>query len=366
MTCRKCAASLPAEAAFCHLCGTKQEKPTKRTRSRANGLGTAYKRGKTWTAQLRKQEMVDGKMQQTTLSKGGFSTRAEALAAAPHLKGVPVQSSDRTLAYYWDLYKNGKMEKLSGSRQTAYKGAYQKFKSLHHLPIKQLSVKQLQRVIDKEAPTYYPARDMKTVLSHIYRYAMVDHEVLSNAADVIDLPELVEAESEPFNAEEQKALWKKYNSGDKFIGYILLMIHTGMMPGELLACHKDHIQWDTLQIVGSGIKTPYRRGAPITIPEYMLPVLRALCEYSSGKKLLTMNKDNFYIAYYEALERAGTRRLPPYSCRHTTGTKLEVEQEIAPSVIAKALRQKTEKIQQRYKHPDLQDARRALDSIRPS
>ena len=365
MTCRKCSVQLPEDAVFCHLCGVKQAKPASRPRTRANGLGTAYKRGKTWTAQLRKQVQEDGKTRQITLTRGGFATRAEALAAAPLLIGAPVQSHERTLAYYWDLYQSGKMEKLSDSKRTAYIIAYKKLKAIQHQPIRQLSVKQLQRVIDKEAPTYYPARDMRTLLSHLYRYAMVDGEVLSNPAVVLELPSLNEKESEAFTDKEQQALWNRYNAGDTFVGYILLMIYTGMMPGELLACRKEHIRWDDHQIIGSGMKTSYRRDTPITVADFMLPVLRKLCDFSKGLKLVTMNKDNFYTEYYAALERAGTRRLPPYSCRHTTGTKLELDQGAAPSVIAKVLRQKTQHVQQRYKHPDLQDAKKAVDALRP-
>lgn len=365
MTCRKCSASLPQGAVFCHLCGVRQARLDRRPRTRANGLGTAYKRGRTWTAQLRKQVRVDGKIKYVTFSKGGFPTRVEALAAAPLLAGAPVLSAERTLAYYWDLYKNGKMEKLSDSKRMAYTIAYNKMKAIHHLPVSQISVKQLQDVINREAPTYYPARDMKTVLSHIFRYAMVDQEVLSNPAEVLDLPDLEERESEAFNDKEQKAMWKAYNKGDTFIGYLLLMIYTGMMPGELLSCRKEHIDWDAGQIIGSGKKTQYRRSTPITVPDFMIPVLRKLVNYSSGPKLLTMNKDNFYAEYYAALERVQARRLPPYSCRHTTGTKLELDQGAAPSVIAKVLRQKTHKIQQRYKHPDLKDAKEALDALKP-
>jgi len=59
------------------------------------------------------------------------------------------------------------------------------------------------------------------------------------------------------------------------------------------------------------------------------------------------------------LDRAGARRLPPYFCRHTTGIKLELNQGAVPSVIAKVLRQKIQRVQQRYKHPDLQDDKKA-------
>ena len=34
------------------------------------------------------------------------------------------------------------------------------------------------------------------------------------------------------------------------------------------------------------------------------------------KKLLEMNEENFYNAYWETIDRAGLRHLPPHTCRH--------------------------------------------------
>lgn len=68
----------------------------------------------------------------------------------------------------------------------------------------------------------------------------------------------------------------------------------------------------------------------------MKPVVEKLLsiqvENSNTKndKLLTMNKDNFYEKFYEAVEKAGIdnpkdkrgeHRITPYSCRHTYGTE---------------------------------------------
>ena len=51
MNCKKCKALLPQGAVYCAFCGRKQiAAPAGRTRP--NGTGTAYKRGKTWTVEV--------------------------------------------------------------------------------------------------------------------------------------------------------------------------------------------------------------------------------------------------------------------------------------------------------------------------
>ncbi len=51
MICRnaKCKAEI-ADTPFCPHCGTKQEKPSHKPKSRGNGTGTVYKRGDTLVA----------------------------------------------------------------------------------------------------------------------------------------------------------------------------------------------------------------------------------------------------------------------------------------------------------------------------
>ena len=242
LACRKCSTALPPEALFRHLCGTKQQ-PIKRARARANGMGTAYKRGKTWTVQLR----VKNKDQYITYTKGGFTKKSDALEYRPKLIHAKL-SGDRTLEHYWTLYKDNKLPKLSDSKQTAYKIAYDKLEALALKPIGAIGIKLIQDTINKKALSYYPARDIKILLSHIYKLALGDGEVPTNVSELIELPALVETESRPFTAEEQAALWEHYAAGDTFVGYLLLMIHSGMMPGELMACTKANIDFEEQQI----------------------------------------------------------------------------------------------------------------------
>ena len=77
MLCPKCKSDNPAGAIFCNQCGKKivQTQKNRRTKSRGNGTGTAFKRGSTWTAQVVYDRVVvadDKPMRKLTRSKGGF------------------------------------------------------------------------------------------------------------------------------------------------------------------------------------------------------------------------------------------------------------------------------------------------------
>ena len=49
MTCIKCGREIPAGVPYCCWCG-KRQKVANNGKSRGNGQGEAYQRGKTWTA----------------------------------------------------------------------------------------------------------------------------------------------------------------------------------------------------------------------------------------------------------------------------------------------------------------------------
>lgn len=307
---------------------------------------------------------VNGKQVQIRVTKGGFATKREAIEYLPMLRGDRQQK--RTLSEYWATWSDDDMLKLSKSKQTAYRIAYKKLGSIVYRDIDTLDVMALRKVVSSAANSYYTARDMKTLLKHLYKLAGADQAANASLPDYINLPELQETEQTPFNAEELARLWAGYDSGDMIVGYILLMIYSGMMPGELLRLRKNMIDLSGQRIVGAGIKTKERKRTDIVIGDFMIPVVGALMEYSNGDKLLTMNKDNFYTAYYASLERCGCRKLPPYSCRHTTATALAVGQNIAPEIIRKVMRWSTARMLDRYAHATQTDALGAVNVLSPT
>ena len=156
-------------------------------------------------------------------------------------------------------------------------------------------------------------------------------------------------------------LWR----GDEFVGYILLMVYSGMMPGELLQMRGNMVDWEKGEIVGCGLKTKKRKVTPIVFPDMIAPVIRNMIDRRGNEEelIVPIRRDKFYDEYHAALQRAGVRDLPPYSCRHTTATALALGN-IAPSVIQEVMRHTKFSTTQRYIHPDSSSARDAVNSLK--
>lgn len=365
MECIKCGVELPEGSIYCNMCGKKQitYKSVHRVKSRPNGSGTVYKRGKTWQAEVNHGYIVkDGKKKAVRSTKGGFKTKKEALEYLPLLQSAATRKVPN-LSDLFEVYKQSqKYLSLSDSRKEKYDIAWKKIESLWFWKIDLLTTFDLQNCIDSQADTYYTARDIKNLFSKLYQTAMPDKFVLMNMSEFIELPPLNAKEQQPFRGEEVKKLWLDYDAGNWWTGYLLLMIYTGMMPGELLEARKEYIDWDGKQIVGAGKKTAKRRETPIVLADFILPVVADLCEHTDGDKLIKINKDKFYDTYYATLERAGCRRLTPYSCRHTAATTL-AESKIPPSVIQKIMRHSKFSSTEKYIHISTEPMLKAVNSL---
>ena len=364
MKCRKCHKEIPDGSKFCLYCGSKQEVVSGR-KTRGNGLGTAVKRGSTWTAVWTTETYPDPekkKIHQKRRWKGGFKTKTAALAYAANPE--PETRESPTLRTYWAGWSRSDMLDLSKSKQTEFQIAWGKLEELAGKRMDELTITQLQSCVDRQAPTYYPAKDMKTLLSHLYKRAVAEGAARTNLADFIRLPHLEEKELQPFTEIELHKLWTAYGGGDRIIGFVLLMIYTGMMPGELLKFKGDMVDWSAHEIRGCGLKTKKRKETPIVFPDLLEPVIRNLIETSTARSgyVIGLNKDKFYAEYHAALQRAGVRDLPPYSCRHTTATALALGN-IAPSVIQEVMRHTKFSTTQRYIHPDSASALAAVNAL---
>lgn len=360
--CARCDRQLPLGAVCCPWCGKPVASPHT-PKKRGNGQGTAIRRGKTWTAIWTEDcYLSNGQYRQGRKSLGGFPTKTAALAYAadPH----PDRKVAPTLRDYWSLWEKGGYLKLSKSKQSAYRTAWAKLEELAGRRMDALVIEDLQGCINKKAPTYYPAKDMKTVLSHLFELAVAEGNARTNLSNYITLPALDEDEGEPFTEVELHKIWNAYGAGELFLGFVLLMIYTGMMPGELMKCKADMIDWEKREIRGCGIKTKKRKTADIVFPDMIVPVLAALVEASPSRLgyIIGMNKDKFYDVYHETVRRIGIRDLPPYSCRHTTATALALG-DIAPSVIQKVMRHTKFSTTQRYIHPDNAASHAAVNTM---
>lgn len=404
MECLKCGKDIPLEnVLFCPFCGASQVKrqSDRRKKSRGNGQGSAYHRivnGKpqaTWTISV----VVDWKPSEDGSHKipvkrtlGGFKTKTEAIEAVPRIKQAYEEEKKRkeeekkrkaqgrapgegiierpqtppVLSYYWDTYKATRFKTLSPSKQTAYRIAWEKrLASVAGVSVDALTVRVLQDTLDKYCESYYRAKDVKNLLSNLFKLAAADGFVSKDIPSLLVLPELEEKEQTPFSDEEQKALWKAYESGEKSVCLPLLMIYSGMMPGEVQKLRVEQIDLERKIITGAGLKTKARKEIPVVIADCIIPVVQDLIDNARDDGYLWIqSKDDWYDTYYHSLEVAGVRKLTPYSCRHTTATALAVTENVAPQTVRRVMRWSTAKMLDRYAHPDTQDALDAVNSIK--
>ena len=334
-------------------------------RHRANGTGSVYKRKDcpTWTAQITDGFKPNG--QQRFIRKGGFKTKTDAIKALATLKEEHEKNAPLpTVEHYYKVFCKGRGAKISDDKQKAYEIAYNRLKDYHKTPVDQLKVSDMQDIINS-CKTFYPAKDVRTVIRHILRRAAADDlPVNITLPDLLELPKLTEQKREPFTEEEQIALWLSYEAGNKPAAVPLIMIYTGMMTGEMRQLEAYMIDLERQQIVDNGLKTDERRTKNILIPDDIVPLLQDLMDQKPEGRIFTMNEDDFYKMYYQALKDAGIdRHLTPYSCRTTTATTLAVHREVAPQVLQRVMRWKSTKVMDKYVNPDDSDARKALGKI---
>lgn len=369
MTCRKCNRETPPDALYCPYCGASLRpcKNTHKPRTRPNGAGSAYKRGRTWTARVVVGWKRKGGPKATPIyrTKGGFKTKRDALEYCSVLKLDKPKIKAPNLIDYWQTYFDGEFKQLSKSKQTAYSGAWKKLDALHLRPVDQLTVAEIRDSVSRVATTYYTARDCKTVITKLFELAGADGWCNKGLPSYIVLPKLEEKKRQVFGDTEQLNLWKLYESGDLRAAIPLLMIFTGMMPGECQNLKVENIKLDEQMIVGVGMKTKVRRESPVILPNDILPVVEDLIANAQPSGYIwPRNDDKWYADYYAALEAAGCRKLPPYSCRHLTATRLAITENIAPQTIQRMMRWSTSRMLDRYAHPDQSDVHEAANTLK--
>lgn len=354
--CRKCGREFPDGAPFCCWCGVRQ---TREEHQNANGEGTAYKRGSTWTVKVRVWQP-----EYRCLTKGGFRSKKEALAAAADLRASLLNrpATVQSFAGLWELFKNTtRFQELSEGKKGAYGIAYKKCVPLHAVKdVSTIRYRDVQPLVD--GLTFYPARDIKVLLNGLFEMAVKNEWMRENPAALIELPHLEKHDKVVFSDDE---IEKLRAVDDSMARLILLGILTGMRPIELRSVTDECIRLADHCIVGAGAKTELGKAVPIMLSNEAEQV----CAELMGHIPTFSGDDAFYSQFYATLEKAGIsnpgHRLTPNSMRHTFITRLTVAG-VPPAVIQKAARHTSYTTTLGYTHPDMSDVLAAVNKLSPS
>lgn len=364
MLCVKCEQSIDKDSVFCKWCGWKQSKvyTGKKPKQRGNGQGSVYKlpNGKYRAVVILGYKMENGKSKPVTRTRSDFARMKDAIAYLPELRKEIVKQDKITLTELHNMFLNTKKyEKLSKSQKDKLGYAWNRLSDISFFEISNLSLERMQAVVDSQVTTYYPARDMKVMLSHLYDTAIKHGHADRNPTEYIELPETEKSKRDAWKSEEVQSFWRDYEAGNKFTGYILIMIYAGLRYGEL-PIPKENIFLDERYMIG-GIKTEAGIDRTIPLKKCLVPIIDDFCR-KNKKKLLEMNQDNFYDAYWKTIERLGVRKLSPHCCRHTYFTEM-AKAGVQPGVITAAGGHKSYQTTLGYTHLPLESLIQAVDDI---
>lgn len=359
MKCIKCDADIPDNSIFCNICGRKQIKEYKKgKKQRGNGTGSVFKlpNGK-YRAVVTLGYSADGHRKQRT--KSGFKTKKEALEYLPKLRGLPETNKIKFNKLY-EMWKETHFLTIGKSKQQSYNTAYKRCSDLYFKNIDEIKLNDMQKLVDNCPGAYYPKQDIKVLLNNVMRYGVMNEYCKVNYAQYIKLPPLEKSKKTAFSDDEIKNIWKVYNNGNSFAGYILIMIYTGMRYGEIAIIKKDDIHINERYILG-GIKTDAGKNRQILISEKIVPIIESI--YSKcNNKLLEMSEEEFYNNFKSTLKEAGTRPLTPHCCRHTFAT-LMAKADVQPAIIKEAAGHANYSTTLEYTHIPLKTKLEAVNKI---
>ena len=347
MPCRKCKKETPPDALYCPYCGVSLQpmKNTRKPRTRPNGAGSAYKDGKTWTAQYTKGYKVvikDGKprKQPEYVRKKGFKRRADALDYLPELKKIALSSNEKpekvklTMQQIYDLWLPTHETRVGKSTMDCYKAAWKYFSPLHSTAFCEIDLDDLQECLNDCSKGKRTKENMKALAGLLMKYAIPRHQTDMNYAEFLHTGN-DEKGTRPAFTKDQVELIRKQIGITPHADDVYCLIYTGFRPTEMFMLTKEDYKDGVLY---SGIKTEAgkNRAVPVSpkIANFIASKLQSDSNYlfpkDDGSHMSTNYfRDNYF---YRVLDAAGIQPIPtqekpayyvPYSCRHTFANMLK-------------------------------------------
>lgn len=334
MQCKKCNKSLPDGSKFCCYCGAKVSPPeSKYRRTRGNGQGTVFLgRDKTYWAQYtvgwEPYVAKDGaiKHRRKVLTRSGFKTKKDALAALEKLKAAPVSLSTPTMQQVYDKWHALHEKDVAHGTMLCYEAAWNYYKPVKFYKIADVKTAPLQACLDSCGKGKRTQQNMKALMTMLYRYAMENDLVEKNYGEYLRPHGDTQGPREPFTSEELDLMWKKVKEVPN-LDLVLILCYTGFRVEELLNLKGSdfHTEKDFSYFIG-GEKTDAGRNRIVGISPKILPYVKArlVPGYifgTNGKKISGATFRD--TVYYPALAAAGLPKRVPHCCRHTFATLMK-------------------------------------------
>jgi len=295
--------------------------------NRPNGFGTVYKRGRTWTAKVRKM----GQTGLVSKTRGGFKTKRDALFAIPSLLdalsvggALPDSTTFAGLYERWVPFYEGR---VSDGEMKSARAAFNHFRPIHGVRFKDVTTGQMQACLDA-CPRGKRTKENMVLLCHrLYAYAIGERLVSVDYSAHLFSGREEKGTRPPFTPEEVELIDRAELDGVPYADYVLVMIYTGYRPTELLTLTADSYD-KACNVLTAGIKTDAGKGRAMPVHPRILPIIEKRA--SAGGVLFPgpdgrpMTDEAFRVRCFAPLmDRLGIIGRVPYSARHTFANLLK-------------------------------------------
>ena len=191
-----------------------------------------------------------------------------------------------------------------------------------------LKRKDIQDLIDKSNLKYTGRNYIKILFNKIIDYCINDLEIKVNENICkVDIGDKEKSDlHKPFSSDEIKTILE-HAQINKIAKMIIIYLHTGLRPSELLKIKIDDINLNENYMIG-GIKTKAGKDRIIPIHSYIKDYI--LYFYNKNNKYLITNETNNSIMSYDAYQNRFDKLMnqlnmnhTPHDTRHTFATKCE-------------------------------------------
>mgnify|MGYP004676554937 FL=1 len=339
MICRKCKKEIPDISVYCLHCGAAQREPRRAPKSRGNGTGTVYKRGKTWTAKIITGYTADasGKLRPSSRTKGGFKTKKEAVNYLPTLKAAPrAKPKSASFAQIYAAWLP--THRAGASTINCYKAAYKYFSPVYSLNIADIDIEDLQECLDECPKGRRTRENMKALCGLLYKFAIPRHYVNLDMGKYL----IVSGDSGTKTALPEDALPKlEAHVGEVYgASVVLCQCYLGFRPAEFVALDAANYNRAEKAFVG-GAKTEAGTDRTVTVSPKIQPYIDAAVKDKIGGAVFTDEEGRAFTTaryrdfFYSVLASCGienpvTERdgkqfytYTPHSCRHTFATLMK-------------------------------------------
>lgn len=246
-----------------------------KTKSRGNGQGTAYKRGKCWEARVVIGWKISGDPPHKIpvyKTKGGFSTKRDAVNYLSELrKAKIIEHPPESFQWNFDHWKEQYKDRIAAKTLNDYGSVFKHYSSLHYKKVDTITAADLQECIDACKAGKRTKSLMKVVAGHVLKYAVDSNQILKDPSENLYTGN---DETTHYEALTEAELKLVEQSGLEYSDYVVALCYLGHRPSEFWNFKKSdyHVDGETKYLVG-GSKTEAGKDRAVTVPPKIVPII---------------------------------------------------------------------------------------------